>query len=140
VPGARFSWGSFGVAWLVAFVALLLLDGLWLGWLARDFYKREIGALMADSVRLLPAALFYLLYPLGLVALALVPAPSGASEAIARCAIVGLVGYGTYDLSNFATLRGWSAGMTAVDIAWGTFASALAGTLAWAVALRGAGA
>ena len=137
---ARFSWGSLGLAWLVAFVALLLLDGVWLGWLARGFYKREIGGLMAESVRLVPAALFYLFYPLGLVALALTPTPSGAVEALVRGAVLGLVAYGTYDLSNLSTLRGWSVAMTAVDIAWGTFASAAAGTLAWALALRGASA
>ena len=136
MPAQRFSWGEFGLAYLVAFVALLLLDGAWLGWLARDFYKREFGDLMSESVRWVPAALFYLLLPLGLVVLALQPLPAGALEALGRCALVGLVAYGTYDLSNLATLRGWSVRLALVDLCWGTFASTVAGGLAWRVAAR----
>ena len=128
--------GQLGLAYGIALVAMAALDGVWLGWLARDFYKGELGALMADTVRWGPAALFYLLYPLGLVFLALQPQPASWFEAVLRCAAVGLVAYGTYDLSNLATLRGWSLRLCLVDIAWGTVASAVAGAAAyWVVAL-----
>jgi uncharacterized membrane protein len=123
--------GQLALAYGVALVAMALLDGVWLGWLARDFYKAELGALMAETVRWGPAALFYLLYPLGLVFLALQPQPSSWFEAVLRCAVVGLVAYGTYDLSNLATLRGWSLRLCVVDIAWGTVASAMAGAVAY---------
>jgi len=138
VAAQRLSLLQFGFAYGVALIALGLLDGVWLGVLARDFYRREMGGLMAESVRLGPAVLFYVLYPLGLVFFALQPAPEGLSDALWRCALLGALAYGTYDLSNLATVRGWSARLCVVDIAWGLFASAVAGGAAWRVALAGA--
>jgi uncharacterized membrane protein len=108
-----------------------ILDALWLGWLARDFYRREIGSLMADSIRWLPAAVFYLGYPAGLVALALTPIPAGLGDAILRSALLGLVVYGVYDMTNMATLKQWSWQLAAVDMAWGTVVAACAGGAAW---------
>lgn len=131
----RLTFSQFGLACGIALLAMALLDRLWLGWLARDFYKREMGDLMAESIRIAPAVLFYLLYPLGLVYLALQPPPVVASEAFLRCAAVGLVAYGAYDLTNLAIVRGWSLRLCLVDMAWGTAASALAGTVAWLLAM-----
>lgn len=127
----RLTAARFAMTYGVALVAMLVLDGFWLGWLARDFYKREMGGLMTDSVRLLPAALFYLLYPLGLTYLALMQPPDSMAEALLRCAAVGLVGYGTYDLTAMSVVRGFGTQLGLVDIAWGTFASTAAGGLAY---------
>ena len=63
-------------AWGVAFIVMGVLDGLWLGWLALGFYQRELGPLMTDSVRIVPAALYYLFYPAAIVFLALTPRPA----------------------------------------------------------------
>ncbi len=120
-------WFGYGAALLV----IGLLDGLWLGYLARDFYRREIGELMASEVRLVPAAVFYLAYPAGLVSLALQPMPASAGMAVWRAALVGLVVYGVYDMTNLATLRNWSVKLALVDLAWGTLVSAVAGTAAY---------
>ncbi len=120
-------WIGYGAATLV----LGVLDALWLGLVARDFYRQEMGDLMADSVRLLPAAAFYLGYPVGLVTLALHPLPASASDALWRSALFGLMAYGVYDLTNLATMRQWSLELALVDMAWGALASALAGTSAW---------
>lgn len=127
----------FGAAYLVALLVIAVLDSLWLGWLAKDFYRREMGELMAESIRLAPAVVFYLLYPAGLLVLALVPVPSTLGVALARSAAVGLIAYGAYDLTNLATLREWSLKLSLIDIAWGTLASAAAGTTAWWCVLRG---
>ena len=120
-----------------ALVIVAALDALWLGWLARDFYVREFGPLMAPNVRLVPAALFYLLYPLGLVSLALYPPSAEFRVALGRSALVGLVAYGAYDLTNLATLRGWSLRLSLLDMAWGVFVSAVAGGAAWWLWQRG---
>jgi uncharacterized membrane protein len=123
-------WRGYAAALLVVGV----LDALWLGWIARDFYRREFGDLMAEQIRWLPAALFYVGYPAGLVALALLPAHSpdqGLGLAVARGALVGLVAYGVYDLTNLATLRHWSVPLAAADIAWGTLVGAAAAGAAW---------
>ena len=93
----------FGAAYLVALLVIAVLDSLWLGWLAKDFYRREMGELMAESIR--AGCVFYLLYPATLPVLALVPVPSTLGVALARSAADGLVAYGAYDLTNLATLR-----------------------------------
>jgi uncharacterized membrane protein len=120
-------WIGYGAA----LVVMGVLDALWLGVIARDLYRREIGDLMAAQIRLAPAALFYLGYPAGLVALAVQPMPDSIWMAAWRSALFGLVAYGTYDLTNMATLRHWSVTVTLADMAWGAFASALAGSAAF---------
>jgi uncharacterized membrane protein len=130
---SRMTLMQFLAAYGVALVVMSVLDGAWLGWLARDFYKRELGALMTDSVRWVPAAMYYLLFPAAIVFLALTPAPGGLGEAVLRSAALGLAAFGVYDLTNLATLRGYSVAMTVVDMAWGTFASAVGGGAAYAL-------
>ena len=111
-------------AYGVALVVMGVLDALWLGVVASGFYAEQMGALMADSIRPVPALLFYLLYPLAIVGLALSPVPATRQVAVLRSAALGLTAYGVYDLTNLATLRGWSVPLTLVDMAWGTVASA----------------
>ena len=121
--------------WLTGYGAALLvvglLDALWLGWLARDFYRRELGELMANPVRVVPAAIFYFGFPAGLVTLVLTPLPATLVDALWKCALLGLVAYGTYDMTNLATVRGWSLKLSLVDMAWGTFIAAAAGAAAF---------
>src|SRR5436190_1175384 len=85
---------------VMALVAILVLDGLWLGLIAKDLYKREMGSLMAEQVRVLPVIVFYALYPAALVYLTLMAPPSGWPEAALRGAILDLAAYGAYDLTN----------------------------------------
>ena len=128
------AWGGvWGWAWAYGAALLVIgaLDALWLGVLAKDFYRSEMAAVAAPNVRLLPAALFYLAYPAGLMALALVPAPGSLPGAVLRAALVGLVAYATYDLTNMATLKQWSWGLALTDAVWGTFLSAAAGGAAY---------
>jgi uncharacterized membrane protein len=122
------------LTYAAALLVIGVLDALWLGWLARDFYQREMGALMLPELKKLPAALFYLGYPLGLLALALTPHPGTLANAVLRSALLGLIAYGAYDLTNLATLKGWSPRLAMVDMAWGMVLSAVAGAVAWAVA------
>ncbi len=136
VRAPRLSLGKAAAAYGVILVVMSLQDAVWLGWLASGFYQREIGMLMAESVRWGPAALFYLGFPLGLVYLALWHAPATLGEAARRSAVLGLMAFGVYDLTNLATLRGWTLPMTAVDMAWGTFASAVGGSAAWLAVVR----
>lgn len=122
-------------AWFAGYWVVLLvvgvLDAIWLGVVARDFYRRELGDLMVDSVRALPAAVFYLGYPAGLLTLALTPTPPSLGEAVFRSAVLGLVVYGVYDMTNLATLRGWTWKLALADMAWGTVVAAVAGAAAW---------
>ena len=116
--------------YLAALLVMGVLVALWLGLLARDFYRQEFGAQMLEQVRWVPAALFYFVYPAALVALALFPTGQPLSHQIARAALVGLVAYGVYDASNLATLKSWTVKLALVDTVWGVFASTLAGAAA----------
>jgi len=116
--------------YLAALLVMGVLDALWLGVLAKDFYRQEIGEQMVEQIRWVPAALFYFAYPAALVALALFPAGQPLGHQIARAALVGLVAYGVYDLTNLSTLRHWPVKLALVDTAWGTFASTVAGAAA----------
>jgi uncharacterized membrane protein len=126
--------------WILAYGATLLLiglfDAIWLGWLAKDFYQTELAALLEPQVRWLPALLFYVGYPIGLLGLALNPMPTSWSTAIWRSAFFGLAAYATYDLSNWATLKTWNWRIVVVDTSWGMVLSAAAGAVAYAVLLR----
>lgn len=122
--------------YLAALLVVGLLDALWLGWLARDFYREGIGAQMVEQVRWAPALAFYIAYPAALVALALYPAGQPFAMQVARAALVGLVAYGVYDLTNLATLRQWPLRLAVVDTAWGTLVSTAAGAAAAWVAQR----
>lgn len=118
--------------YLAALIVMGVLDALWLGVLAKDFYRQEIGAQMVEQIRWAPALAFYFAYPAALVALALYPSGQPFAAQVARAALVGLVAYGVYDLTNMATLRQWPVKLALVDTAWGTFASTAAGaTAAW---------
>ena len=117
--GTRLSAGSFGFAWLAALVAMIVLDGIWLGLVAKGLYQREMGSLMADPVRLVPTVAFYLLFPVALVYLTLFNASSGWGETIIRGAVLGLAAYGAYDLTNLAVVRDWPIRLSIIDWAWG---------------------
>lgn len=122
--------------YVVALLVLGALDGAWLGWLAKDTYRREMGTLMTESPRLVPAALFYLAYPIAVVYFALMPlAPSAGATigaAFFRCACLGLMAYATYNLTNLSILRGFSVKLALIDMAWGTAATGVSGAAAWA--------
>jgi uncharacterized membrane protein len=123
-------------AFLATMLALLAVDALWLGVLMGDTYQDYIGHLMRSEPKMLPAALFYLLYPAGLMVFAVLPALDKQDWRVAARlgAMLGLLAYGTYDLSNMATLRGWPWQLTAIDMLWGSFLSSLAATAGYAAA------
>jgi uncharacterized membrane protein len=108
--------------YLLTLVPFVAIDAVWLGLVARRFYRAQIGGLLADSPNWYAAAAFYLLYILGIVVFAVGPAVQRDSlmAAVALGAFFGLVTYGTYDLTNLATLDRWPVLVTVVDMAWGT--------------------
>jgi uncharacterized membrane protein len=123
-------------AYAAALLAVMLLDGIWLGFIARGFYMRELGPLMADPVQVLPALLFYLGYPAGVVALTAHTQARGLKASASCGALVGLMAYGTYDLTNWSTLKGYSAQLALADMAWGICISAIAASAAWLATRR----
>jgi uncharacterized membrane protein len=123
-------------AFVATLLAMLVLDGVWLGWLARGLYQDGIGPLMRARPLWGAALAFYLMYAAGLVWFAVRPQrdqPQVGSAALTG-GLLGMLAYGTYDLSNLATLNGWPVHIVLVDMAWGTLvsaASAAAGQWTW---------
>jgi uncharacterized membrane protein len=126
------------VAYAVTAVAFLSLDAMWLSTMASRLYRPALGHLMAAQPVIAPVVAFYALYIAGIVGFALAPALAARRVKIAlrRGAALGLIAYGTYDLTNQATLRDWPTLLTLADLAWGTVATALAASAATALLLR----
>jgi len=108
-------------AYLIALVVFGVIDALWLTTMGASLYRATLGDVLAPAVRLGPAIAFYLLFPIGILVFAVAPALRSGSvaEAAAYGALLGLVTYGTYDLTNFATLRNWTLKITVIDLAYG---------------------
>lgn len=123
---------DFIVAFVAALLAMAVVDGAWLGVVARGLYRRQLGYLMAERPNWFAALAFYLIYVLGVTVFAVLPGIDAGSvwEASWRGAVFGLVAYATYDLTNAATVRGWPGTITLVDMAWGTVLSAVVATAA----------
>jgi uncharacterized membrane protein len=124
-------------AYGAALLAFILSDMLWLGAMVPRFYRPALGDLLSPDVNIIPAVIFYLAYPAGLVIFAVVPALKSGNilMALTMGALFGLFTYGTYDLTNQATLRGWSTALTIVDMAWGAVLGGA--TAAWATWIVG---
>lgn len=114
------------IASLSGFLLLVVADFLWLSNAVNFLYRPKLGEMLADKPALAPAILFYLLYGLGMALLVIRPAAGSVFTALWTGAVLGLVAYGTYDLTNQATLKGWSLTVTIVDMAWGGMVTALA--------------
>ena len=123
--------------YLVTLAIFFLIDMVWLGLVAKNFYRRQLGEMLSPKINWPAAILFYLLFIAGLLLFVVAPAleRGGALQALWQGALFGLIAYATYDLTNLATLRNWPILVTIVDLAWGavlggavSFFSALAGS------------
>ena len=109
------------VAYVSTAIVFFGLDFLWLGKVATSFYRSQLGEMMRDRPDFVAAGGFYLLYVAGIVYFAVHPQLSGGTwvQALVSGAILGLIAYGTYDMTNLATLKNWPLAMSIVDMAWG---------------------
>jgi len=110
------------IAYVTLLVVMGVMDGTWLGFSVSRLYKPGIGHLMADKPVASAALLFYLIYAAGVTYLITLPAVAagGAGNALIRGGVLGLIAYGTYDLTSLAILRGWPVNVTVADMIWGT--------------------
>jgi uncharacterized membrane protein len=129
------------VAYGSALVVFGLVDAVWLSLMGSRLYRPTLGDILLPNLRLAPAVVFYLLFPLGIVVFAVIPAlKSGAmATAFALGLLFGAIAYSTYDLTNYATLRNWTLQLTIADVAYGAVATALAAVAAAMVARTIAG-
>ncbi|MBW9114831.1 DUF2177 family protein [Rhizobium cauense] len=122
---------TYAISYAATAIVFLGLDFLWLTG-SSTFYRSRIGELLLDRPNFIAAAAFYLIYVTGVCFFAVMPAISSGRWTIALVsgALLGLIAFGTYDMTNMATIKGWSLEVSLVDMVWGVFittASALAG-------------
>ena len=109
--------------YLKLLAVMLVLDGAWLGTMM-PVYRAGYGPLLADEIMILPGVFFYLIYVGAILVLVVLPATT-SQELIYKAIILGLAAYGTYDLTNMATLRGLPVWLAIVDLCWGVIVTTL---------------
>lgn len=126
------------IAYISAALVFFGLDFVWLSRVAIGFYRSQIGETLRDRPNMLAAGLFYLFYIAGIVYFAVLPGLHKDSLAVAclNGALLGLIAYGTYDMTNLATLKNWSLSVSIVDMLWGTVLTALSASAAYWVVSR----
>lgn len=126
------------IAYISAALVFFGLDFVWLSRVAIGFYRSQIGETLRDRPNMLAAGLFYLFYIAGIVYFAVLPGLQKDSLAVAclNGALLGLIAYGTYDMTNLATLKNWSLSVSIVDMLWGTVLTALSASAAYWVVTR----
>ncbi|MEL6967853.1 MAG: DUF2177 family protein [Pseudomonadota bacterium] len=110
------------IAYFATMAVFFIIDYFWLTRVALTFYREQIGPLLLDEFKVGYAAVFYLFYGAGIVFFAVRPALEANSLAMAFFygAVLGALCYGTYDMTNLATLKGYTATVAFTDLAWGT--------------------
>lgn len=125
-------------SFLVTGVIMAAFDAVWLSVIAKKFYRSQIGSLLLENPNMVAAVMFYIIYVAGIVLLVINPAmdKNSLSHAAINGAIFGFVAYATYDLTNLATLKGFTSTVVVVDLIWGTLLTAAVSSLAFMILSR----
>jgi len=123
------------LVFVISGAVFLAFDLLWLGVIARDFYRKQLKKIRADRPSLPYSAVFYAVFLIGMMFFALVPAINEGSLGIAmgRGAAYGFFTYATWGLTNAAVVKGWPNKLVSIDLAWGTFLSFVTATAAYSI-------
>ncbi len=115
-------------SYFAAFVVFAAVDAVWLSTMGPLLYRPTLGDILLQQLKIAPAIVFYLMFPVGLLVFAVFPALRSESvvTAVLLAMLFGAIAYATYDLTNFATLRNWTLTITLLDIGYGAIASGLA--------------
>lgn len=124
--------------YFIALPVFFAIDMIWLGLVAKDFYRNQIGFLLKENVNWVAAISFYLLFIIGVVFFVVMPALEKGSlmYALLVGALFGFITYATYDLTNLATTKDWPLLVTLVDLAWGAVLSASVSSVTYLIATR----
>lgn len=126
--------------YVLSYIATAILffacDAVWLSTAGNSLYRPLLGDLVLEKFNVAAAVVFYLIYVVGAVYFAIAPAVASGrwTTALANGALFGFFAYGTYDLTNQATLKGWPTTITIVDMCWGTVLTAVCAALGYVIA------
>jgi len=106
----------------IALVVFMVIDLIWLGFIAKDIYSKYLGYLMSDKVNWIAAVVFYLIFIGGILYFVIYPSllDQNITNLVIRAAFFGFITYATYDLTNLATIKDWPIQITIIDLIWGT--------------------
>lgn len=126
------------VPYFATMVFFFAVDLVWLGVIAKDFYRNGIGHLMGDGFNVAGVIAFYIVYIAGVFFFAINPALETGDwqRAAFLGAAFGFFAYATYDLTNLATLRDWPVGLAIADMAWGSALTSAASVVGFWVASK----
>lgn len=118
------------LSYFLTFIVFIIIDITWLGFIAKDLYRKHLGTFLLDQVNWTAAIIFYLLFIVGIFIFTILPAveKNSLTSAITLGALFGFFTYATYDLTNLATLKGWPLKIVLIDIIWGAFLTAMVST------------
>ena len=124
--------------YLITLPVFFAIDMIWLGLVAKNFYQKHIGQLLAPSVNWTAAISFYLMFIAGMIVFVIYPAieKNSWTHALIYGAMFGLITYATYDLTNLATLKDWSLTVTIADMIWGAVLSSSVSTISYFLAQK----
>ncbi len=107
--------------YLLTVPVFFVVDLIWLGLVAKGFYRRHLDFILSPHVNWPAAITFYLIYIIGIIVFAVIPAidRESLSRALVWGGLYGFFTYATYDLTNMALIKGWPLKIVIVDILWG---------------------
>jgi len=126
------------ILWIAAAILFLAIDMVWLLWLGRSIYATEIGDILRQPPNMAAAGAFYVLYITGLMIMVIWPAfqAQSVSQGLIYGALLGLIAYGTYDLTNLAVMKGFTTKIAIIDMIWGTVLTGAVASLTVLVGMR----
>lgn len=126
------------LTYAVSVPVFFALDMVWLGLIARKFYRKSLDPLLATDFNWIAGLVFYFIFLAGVLVFAVLPGMERRSlvHTVAMAALFGFIAYATYDLTNLATLRGWPLALSIVDMAWGTVLSASTAGITYLIVSR----
>ena len=118
------------LSYALTFVVFFIIDMAWLGFIAKNIYKKYLGDLLSENVNWTAAIIFYLLFIVGIFIFVILPSVEKDSvrSAIVLGALFGFFTYATYDLTNLATLKGFPTTIVYIDLAWGAILTSIVST------------
>lgn len=126
------------LTYAISVPVFFVIDMLWLGVIARGFYRKALEPLLTPNINWTAAFLFYFLFLVGVLVFALIPGleKKSLTYTLAMAALFGFIAYATYDLTNLATLRDWPVVLSIVDMIWGGFLSASTAGITYLIVSR----
>jgi uncharacterized membrane protein len=129
------SFSKIVLLYLLTIPVFFAIDMVWLGVIAKGFYRKTLAAFLSDKVNWPAAIIFYLLFIIGILLFAVLPALSKNVlwHALLFGGMFGFFTYATYDLTNLATLKNWPLIIVFVDIIWGVILSAMVAAISYCI-------